>query len=199
MNNFIKTSVFGGIVFLVPFVVVFVVIGKALSTIHAFVAPLLTQLEVDNIFAAAVIHLLPLTLLVLLCFLAGLAANTPVVGRMVKSFDDVLRANIPGYGLLRAKMDSMFDPEDAERLNPVLVRFDDSWQLGFETDLVTDGKRAIFLPGAPDPWSGSVCVVEASRVKPLDASVKSVNVVMKRLGKGTADIVEIPDSSSSAA
>jgi uncharacterized membrane protein len=54
----------------------------------------------------------------------------------------------------------------------VVVRFDDSWSIAFEIERVDDDRVAIFLPGAPDPWSGSMCVVTADRVALLQKSCK---------------------------
>ena len=45
----------------------------------------------------------------------------------------------------------------------------------------------LFLPGSPDPWSGSVCVVTDDRVTPLEITVKSATKLMKRLGRGSTD------------
>jgi uncharacterized membrane protein len=70
-------------------------------------------------------------------------------------------------------------------MSPVAARFDDSWQVAFEIERIEDGKVVLFLPGAPDPWAGSVCVVTKDRVSPLDLTVTSAVNLMKRLGKGT--------------
>jgi uncharacterized membrane protein len=71
-------------------------------------------------------------------------------------------------------------------MRPVLGRFDDSWQLAFGIECMAEGKVVIFLPGAPDLWSGSVCVLTEDRITPLDLTVKSAADIMKRLGKGSA-------------
>ena len=189
MNNFIKTTVLGGIVFLVPLIAIVVLLGKALSAIHELVTPVLTHLEVDNILGASFVHLAPLLLLILLCFLAGLAAQTPVMGRAVRALDDILREKISGYALFRAKT-SAINPAETDRLKPVMVRFDDSLQLAFDVGEASAGKKTIFLPGSPDPWSGSVCIVDVQRVSVIDASVNDVNQIMKRLGRGAATLAQ---------
>jgi uncharacterized membrane protein len=68
-----------------------------------------------------------------------------------------------------------------------LTRFDDSWQLVFEIERLADDKILVFLPGSPDPWSGSVCVVTADRVTSLGISVQAAANLMKRLGRGASD------------
>ena len=57
--------------------------------------------------------------------------------------------------------------EDAEEvLKPVLVRFDDQFQLAFEVDRTADGLVAVYLPGSPDPRSGAVSYVTGDRIQP---------------------------------
>ena len=81
------------------------------------------------------------------------------------------------------------DPEHAEPrrhrgMSVAVVRFDDLWQIGFEIERIEGGKVALFLPGSPDPWSGSVCIAEADRVTPLDLPVAAVVKMVRRLGRG---------------
>jgi uncharacterized membrane protein len=68
----------------------------------------------------------------------------------------------------------------------VMVRFDDSWQFALEVEKIHDDKVLVFLPGAPDAWSGSVCVVTDDRVERMDIDVQAVNLLMKRLGEGSS-------------
>ena len=62
-----------------------------------------------------------------------------------------------------------------------------SWQIGFEIERIAGGKVTLFLPGSPDPWSGSFCMVDEDRVTPLDLSVPAVAAMAKRLGKGAGE------------
>ena len=78
----------------------------------------------------------------------------------------------------------MFSREDSvESMKPVLVRFDDSWQIAFKIDRIEDDRVVLYLPGSPDPWSGAVSIVALERITPLDIPSKSVTGLMKQLGK----------------
>ena len=78
----------------------------------------------------------------------------------------------------------MLSPEDIEDMSVAVVRFDDLWQIGFEIERIEGGKVALFLPGSPDPWSGSVCIAEEDRVTPLDLPVAAVARMVRRRGRG---------------
>ncbi|MGC1955723.1 MAG: DUF502 domain-containing protein [Gammaproteobacteria bacterium] len=187
MFRFLKTTVLGGVVFLVPIIIFIAVIGKALELTNKLAAPLAERLPVDSVGDLAVVHLLALAILVLVCFVAGLAAKTAFAGRLVQSLEANVLDKIPAYAVLKSKTGSVLNPEDAADMRPVLARFDDSWQLAFEIERIEGGQIVVFLPGAPDPWSGSVCVVTEDRITPLDVTVRSAAELMKRLGKGTTE------------
>ena len=187
MLRFLKTTVLGGILFLVPIIIFIAIIGKALEITNKLAIPIAELLGVDKIVGIAVAELLAIGILVLVCFIAGLAAKTLHAKKFVQSLETNILEKIPAYELLKAKTQSVLKPEETEGMSPVTARFDDSWQLAFEIERIESGKVVIFLPGAPDPWSGSVCIVTQDRVSPLDLTVKSVVDLMKRLGKGSTD------------
>ena len=72
-------------------------------------------------------------------------------------------------------------------MKPVLVRFDDSWQIAFEVENIPGGTSAVFLPGAPAPWSGSVCLVTEDRIQSLESSLPVIIRTLKGLGKGSSE------------
>lgn len=46
--NFIKTTIVGGILFLVPLIVLLAIVGKALEISHKFVAPLAARIPFES-------------------------------------------------------------------------------------------------------------------------------------------------------
>lgn len=187
MIKFIRTTVLGGILFLFPIVIFAAVIGKALQLVDKLATPIANIAPFESIGGLAVVQLIAAMILILLCFIAGLASKTPAARRIVESLETNVLDKIPAYALMKAKSGSVLTPEDTHEMQPVLVRFDDSWQVGFEVEKMLDGKSLIYLPGAPDPWSGSVCAVTGDRLQPLPISIKEVNGLMKRLGKGSSE------------
>ena len=130
----------GGIIFLVPIAIFIAVIGKGLEFTGAIARPVADALPVNMIGGVAVAHVLAILLLLLICFLAGLLARAAIARKAV----DVLEANVlsrvPAYALLKTKTQSMLSPEDIEGMSPVIVRFDDSWQIAFELNAFRMGK-----------------------------------------------------------
>ena len=187
MLRFIKTTILGGILFLVPVIIFIAIIGKALQITNKLAIPISGLLNIDKIIGIAVVDFLAIGLLVLICFFAGLAAETKHAKKFIESLEVNVLGKIPAYEFLKAKTQSVLRFEETEEIRPAMARFGDHWQLAFEIERIEAGKVVLFLPGAPDPWSGSVCVVTEDRITPLDLTVKSTVNLMKRLGKGTTE------------
>ena len=185
MLKFLKTTVVGGILFLVPIIIFIAVIGKALELTKKLAAPLSALIPLDSIGNIAMVNLLALGIVLLICFLGGLAAKSTLARKSIGNLESRVLSKIPVYGLLKSKIDAIVQPEKAEGMKPVLARFDDSWQIAFEVERIQGGVVGIYLPGAPDPWSGSVCFVTEDRIQPLELTLLPILRTLKGLGKGS--------------
>lgn len=195
MFQFVRTTALGGILFLIPAFVFIVIIRKSLEFTNKLATPLAKLLPVDSTGDLLITHLLAIVILILICFLAGIAAKTPYARKLVKYLEANILEKIPAYALVKAKAETMFSREDsAESMKPVMVRFDDAWQIAFEIDRIEDDKVVLFLPGSPDPWSGAVSIVASERVTPLDITSRSVTDLMKQLGKGANEALTRPQA-----
>jgi uncharacterized membrane protein len=67
----------------------------------------------------------------------------------------------------------------------VLARFDDGWQFGFEMERLDDGHVVVFIPGAPSPFSGSVFIMQAERIRVLDGAQAEALKSLKSMGIGS--------------
>jgi len=187
MLKFLKTTVVGGIFFLIPVIIFIAIIGKALELTKKLAAPLSALLPADLIDNIAMVNLLALGIVLLICFLAGLAAKLTISRKSVNLMEDRMLSKIPAYELFKSKLQAVVQPETVEGMKPVLARFDDSWQIGLEIERISGGAVAIFLLGAPDPWLGSVCYMTEDRIQPLDVSLPSVLRMLKVLGRGSGE------------
>jgi uncharacterized membrane protein len=70
-------------------------------------------------------------------------------------------------------------------MTPVLVTLDDYKQIAFEVERTAGGNVVVYLPGAPNPWSGSVVYVSEDRVEPLDMQPQDAIKNIRVLGRGS--------------
>jgi len=183
--KFIKTTIVGGIVFIVPIIIIIVIVGKAFELMLKVARPIDKLIPIESIGGIAFANLLALLAILVVCFVAGAIAKSPLAKKLYQAIDTGLLA-IPGYAFIKAHTDSIkLGQAEAKSMQPVLVQFDDNSQLGFEIERLDNGQVVIYLPGAPDPWSGTVAYFSMDRVRKLELSASEAMSNVKRLGRGS--------------
>ncbi len=182
--GFVKTTVIGGLVFLVPLFILVLLVTKAVTVLQRLAQPLAAHLPVNTAFGVLVADIVVLVLVVLACFLAGLLARVTVAKRLVKKAEAGVLWRIPGYGFIKGLTDSLDNSASTSSLRPVLVHFDDAAQLGFEVDQVADGRKVVYIPSAPDPRAGEVLVMDQDRVEDVPITFIEAITAQRALGRG---------------
>ena len=186
MRKFILTTVLGGVLFLIPFVLVVILLGKGFRIMRTVAGKVDLLFPVDSVVGLPIVDVLAVLFLISCCFIAGLAARSSRGRELQNRIDNLLLQLIPGYAWLKGMTGSVSDEEAVAGFKPVWIRLDDQYQVGFEVDRYEDGLVAVFLPGAPDPRSGALSYVESNRVEDLDSSFTEVAKNFKRLGLGSS-------------
>jgi uncharacterized membrane protein len=186
-TQFIKTTILGGLIFLVPLVIVTVVLAKAHEVMSKVAKPFSALIPLDTVGGVAVANLLAILAILLCCLIAGMVAKGDAAKRLLKSIEEKLLV-IPAYSFVKGVTDSLINSEEAaEAFIPVIVKFDDNAQIAFEIERTEKGNVVIYLPGSPNPWSGSVGYFEEDRVERLNMSVPDAINNIRHLGRGSAE------------
>jgi len=180
----VKTTILGGAVFLVPLVVTIVIVGKAFALMAGVAQPLSALVPIDSVGGIAVANLVTIAAIVVLCLVAGLVARSVVGQRLNRGLDSRLQALIPRYSFLQSVTDVLGGSVDGQTLQPVVLELDELLQIAFEVERNDDGFVTVYIPGAPDPWSGSVSHVPSERVKALDLKFTEAIQIMTKVGRG---------------
>ena len=189
--DFIKTTVIGGVFFLIPIAVMVVLVGKLVEVMRAVATSLSPFLPVETPIGTLILNLLAVLVILGFCFLAGLAAQRAHAKKIVAKLEETLLAALPGYAFVKAFADNMRRSDEvAESFLPVAVHFDDYSQLAFEIEREPNGNVALYLPSAPNPWSGTVVYVNPERVVRLAMTLNEALKNIRMLGKGSATILE---------
>lgn len=186
--NFLKTTLIGGLLFLVPLVVVGVVIGKAVGIMLVIAEPMAAFLPVESAAGVALANLIALACVVLLCFLAGLVGRTALAKAFSDKAESTILQKIPGYTFFKG-MTSMLSPDENADLKAVLVSLEKAERLGLEVERVGTDRVAVYFPGSPNAWSGIVQIVSTDQVKPIDIPMMSVIEHAEQLGRGANEIL----------
>lgn len=182
--KFIKTTVIGGVLFLVPLVVLVVAVHKTFDLMRSVAKPIAKFLPIDTIAGVAIVNVLAVIIVIALCFLFGLLAQTAPAQRLVERLDAFLLSLIPGYAMVRGVAANL-SPEQQKAMHPVVVRYDDRMRLGIEVERDDKGLVTVYLPGAPSPWTGTVEIFDADRVEKVDGRLKDYLDTPQGFGSGS--------------
>jgi uncharacterized membrane protein len=186
LKTFLKATLVGGIMFLVPVVLVLLVLGKAMQFANKIAVPMADLLPVSHVGGLGLTTVLAVAILILVALVAGLAARTGPGRRLTHWFEESLLGGLPQYRMVKSLAEGLTQIESGEGLHPVLMRGDEGWMLGYQVEVLPDDWRVIFLPASPTPMSGNVIYTEGWRVQKLSISMQQAMVLVKRLGIGSA-------------
>jgi uncharacterized membrane protein len=186
MGNFIKTTAIGGLLFLVPLVVLAVILKKAYDIMLLVAVPLDRLIPIETIGGVALSNILAVLCIFVACFLAGLLAKSKPGKAIFNWIDAKLLLFFPGYSYLKSLTSSFTDERDEGKvLKPIIAKLDDQSQLAFEVEHADDGTVVVYVPGAPDSRSGNVVYLTPDRVEPLDITFGDVTRSLRQYGRGS--------------
>ncbi len=183
MNSFQGTIV-RGVFLLAPIMVVGILLAKAIGFFRELAAPLVEG--VGPLAGVPMPTLLSIVILLLVCYVAGLLANTRGAKGLTSWLESTLLTRIPAYAYMKGMGASMVGVSGGQQFEPVLARIEDAWQLGFIVETIEPGQYAVFVPGSPSPWSGSVYFMAEERIKRVPLKLAQVQDILKRQGIGSA-------------
>ncbi len=183
-------TIVGGAFFLAPFVVLTIILGKALKLLSVVTAPIAEQIPVESVIGLETPRTLAVIALISVCFLAGIFAQTKLAKKLVDWLEATLLSNLPGYSFMKNVAEEAAGAKPAGSQQAVLVSFDDASQIGFLVERISEGRVVVFIPDSPSPWAGGVFIFSEDRVKPLEVPSTSAVKSLQRLGEGTGALVK---------
>ncbi|MFV2067247.1 MAG: DUF502 domain-containing protein [Pirellulales bacterium] len=188
--RFLKTTAIGGLLFLLPLIVVGALIGQVVPIVLSVAEALGDVIPVKTPSGITLLIFLAILVILLLCFAAGLLARWSLGKRISENFEKYILLLFPRYAILKDQMaDTIGGDETKPRMKPVVAKFDDSLRIGFEIERTDGGLVTVYLPGSPDPWLGSVVLLSADRVEPLDVDFGDAVTTFEQLGRNSATLL----------
>jgi len=184
-RKFLVNTLVGGLLIVLPIYLTVLVLLKGMRSVVALVRPLAmllpAWLPAEN--------LLSLALVLVVCFLIGLAVRTRV-GRILRQWmDRAVFERLPGYGLFRSLTQRLAGEGRENVWKPALVEIEEALVPAFIIEEVGDDRFTVFVPSVPTPLAGAVYVLSRERVHPLDVSFTQAITSISRWGLGSKDLV----------
>jgi uncharacterized membrane protein len=184
-HGFFTGALITGLLVIVPFYLALLLLLKAMQSLAGLVRPIAALLP-DWLPAE---DLLALLLVLVLCFLVGVAVQTHL-GRAVRErVEKSLFQRIPGYAVFRGLAQQMSGESRESAWKPALVEIEDALVPGFIIEELDDGQFTVFVPSVPTPLAGAVYVLSRERVHALDVPFTSAIQVISKWGSGSKTLV----------
>jgi uncharacterized membrane protein len=186
LGEFLKTTIAGGLLFLVPAILLVLVLRHAMAFAGKIAKPIAALFPDSQVAGVAVATILAALVLLLVSFLAGLVARTKAGRSLTRWFEESLLGNLPQYRMVKTMAEGLAQVEDASGIQPALVSIEGGWQIGYVLEELGEGWLAVFIPQSPTPMSGNVMYMPSARVRPLDVPMASIMMLVKRMGVGSS-------------
>jgi uncharacterized membrane protein len=186
----IKATFLGGILFLVPLVVLLIVLEKGYGLVQKVTLPLVSNLPKISVLGLAIQEFIGILIIILICFAAGLLARTAAAEKVVQKLEDGILSFVPGYSFMKSMNENILGLESKDDLKVILVPTDAGLQFAFLIEPVSDDKFTVFIPDAPNPWSGSVVFVDKKDITEIDITQKQALACIRKLGYGSEELLK---------
>jgi uncharacterized membrane protein len=185
IREFVVSAFVGGLLIVVPIYLAVLLLLKAMQSAVTVVRPFAMLLPAW----VPAEHILSLLLVLLVCFLIGVAVRTPA-GRAVREhIEKSLVERLPGYALLRSLTQRLAGRDEENVWQPALAEIEEALVPAFIIEELADGRFTVFVPSVPTPFAGAVYILSRERVHPLDVPFTQALRSVSRWGSGAKELV----------
>lgn len=203
LNSFIKKSVVGGFLVILPTVIIFLAFRWAFNTVTDFIHPITAPIAKNSGAPEYAVDLLVIAMILLGCFIVGNIVTTGAGKWLHSRFDTVLSKLAPGYNLVREvthqilgnKEDSPFTRGEVALIK-LFGKDIPTKVTGIVTSHHSHGGFTVFIPTGPNPTSGMIYHLPADQVQILpnvkvDAAFKTIIACGAGSGELFADNIKV--------
>jgi uncharacterized membrane protein len=186
LNHFVRTTLLGGAVVVLP-VTIFILLAKLIfDTIRALIEPISSILPFRSISSDILLDLIALGLIIAFFFIMGLFVQTRLGQGLISLIESELLHRLPFYGAIKETVLQFTGAKRMPFSQVAVVRPygpEGTKMFGFVADEHQNGIYTIFVPTAPNPTNGFIFYVEAKDVELVD--VKPEDAIRMIIGIGT--------------
>jgi len=186
----IKATFLGGILFLAPLVVLLIIFEKGYGIIQKITLSLVSHLPRVHVLGIAIQELTGIIIIIFICFIAGLVAKTAGAKKLIHKIENGILSFVPGYSFMKNMNESVMGFESNQDLKVILVPTDAGLQFAFLIEQINENSFTVFIPDAPNPWSGSVVFVEKKDIREIEISQKEALACIRKLGYGSKELLK---------
>lgn len=185
VTNFILTRLVAGLLVVTPIYLAALLLLKAMSSLAGLVQPFSNMLPAGMPGA----QVLSLIMVFIFCFVVGLAVSTSMGRSIWERLENTLFQKLPGYALFRSLTQRMAGTTQENVWQPALAEIEEALVPAFIIEELEDGRFTVFVPSIPTPLAGSVYILTANRVHPINVPFTQAVKALSQWGSGSKDLV----------
>jgi uncharacterized membrane protein len=190
--RFVKTTIIGGVLFLLPIAATVVILAKAIKMAAEAVAPLADRMPIPKAAAIFEVYTVAILAFLLISFVSGyILQKMPYERKIVPYLEEKFLRKFPPYTMAKRYTNLLAGIEINDGMKPALIQVGQSWQLGFIVERLGDDNVIAFVPSTPDPSSGSIHVVHKELTAELDVHNRAVIECIEKSGKGIGQLLSV--------
>src|SRR5688572_28070182 len=102
LASFLKTTIAGGVFFLIPIIVVIALGAKGFMMLRQLSVEIAEKLPITHIAGVGVITLVTVSLLLFVCFVAGIFMRTDIAHKVKRWIEEDVLIYVPAYSYIQA-------------------------------------------------------------------------------------------------
>lgn len=185
--EFVRTTIVGGLLFLLPLGIIFFVLEKAIALLAGIAQPLLAWAGLNTILGIPGRVVATIIALLLTAFLIGLFARRRLGQALLRWLEQGISSTLPQFGIYQTLAHSL-DDQSPENIPVVLVPTDAGWNLGLLLEPPCGDWHAVYLPSSPGFASGAVAYAHKDQVHHIDLTIPQLWVTMRRRGAHSSKV-----------
>ena len=186
--DFIKMTLIGGLLVILPAVLIIFLIKQGVSAIHPLVDPVISQLPSGMPFPGLVALLIESIVVILGCFMVGLAFSTTMGRRITNIIESHVFSKFPGYVLLRSLTRGALGEEETIHFKVALTEMEGGLVPSFIIEEHPD-HYTVFVPASPTPTSGAIYIFPREMVHIVDVPFSRAARCITKLGVGSSELL----------
>lgn len=191
-KSFLKTSIIGGVVVILPMFIFIMVFKWLFGWVTDIIQPLtnliVTKSHMSEIIADAIV----IAVILISCFIIGIIVKTKIGKFIHENLERKILKTAPGYSTIKEIVMQLIGKKfPFSSVALVRVFENDTLMTAFITDThEEDGSCTVFIPTAPNPTSGFIYHVKDEYIQHVNISVEEAMRSIITCGAGSNKILK---------
>ena len=188
--EFLKTTALGGLLVLVPVLLLYLLLAEALPLVIALATPIADLFPKGTFDRINFPLLIALILIIGASFVIGLALRSAAARRVGKWIEENALGRLPAYHALKGLTRGFVGATEGAAFRPaLLISPHGAREPAYVVEDHGDGQVTVLVPWSPTAFAGSVKIVAHESLEMVDTNLGDFSRVLGHWGVGLGEVV----------